>query len=213
MRLCFFKNNLFNLAQSYLKSVLNMRKRYKKRPKSLVIPILLFVAVTFYNYIEKEIESDKFNTQYKVLKVLDGDTIQVTDGNLKLKVRMIGIDAPERAQKYGDFSKKRLKDKILNQFVSLKVAKKTTDSYGRILAEVFYQTRNINIEMVQESLAFYYRPFCQSYPNAKEKYDYDILPYVMAEEQAKKQRKYIWSDQKEELPCEFRRLKKRKKKT
>ena len=50
--------------------------------------------------------------------VLDGDTVTVLDGNnTQLRIRLLGIDAPEKAQAFGQESKKHLSDLICRRTV------------------------------------------------------------------------------------------------
>ena len=67
-----------------------------------------------------------------VMGVTDGDTIKVLDGDLVLhKVRLTGIDAPERDQPFGNVSKKHLASIVAGKEVFVESSKK--DEYGRVL--------------------------------------------------------------------------------
>jgi endonuclease YncB( thermonuclease family) len=75
----------------------------------------------------------------KVTRVLDGDTIEVlTQENSTLRIRLQGIDAPEKTQAFGDTAQQQLTALILNKEVSIESDKK--DNYGRLIGKV---TRNI----------------------------------------------------------------------
>lgn len=55
----------------------------------------------------------------RVVGVADGDTLTVlADNHNRMKVRLAGIDAPERAQDFGSVSKKHLSDKVFGQIVT-----------------------------------------------------------------------------------------------
>lgn len=99
-----------------------------------------------------------------VLRIIDGDTIELEDGR---KVRMLGINAPEKGESFYDEAKIFLEDKILNNTVYLEFGKEKTDLYGRTLAYVFYG-KNINLELVENGLANFY------FPSGKDNY-YDLF--------------------------------------
>lgn len=83
-----------------------------------------------------------------VVSITDGDTITVLDANkVQHKIRLLAIDAPERKQAFGTKSKEALSHKIGKKNVTVVWKKK--DRYGRILDEVKFDRRNINLEMVR----------------------------------------------------------------
>lgn len=149
--------------------------------------------------------------KYLVKKVYDGDTILVTDGNLDLKVRLMGIDAPEYKQKFGTRSKQALIDLTYGKKVFLKTEKRKLDPYNRILAHVFVGNENVGVKMISDGWAYYYRPYCQDYPLNKNKYNYDPRPYIEAENLAKLKQAGVWSQDRPQLPCTYRKKYKRKK--
>ena len=105
----------------------------------------------------------------KVLKVVDGDTIDVRidmgfDIKYKSRVRLFGIDTPEsrtrdlEEKKLGLLSKKYLKDKLaVGKRFTIKTHKgEQTGKFGRILGEVFISGKNINLQMCKEGYAVAY---------------------------------------------------------
>ena len=74
----------------------------------------------------------------KVVAVTDGDTIKVLDStNTQYKVRLTGIDAPERGQPFGTASKDNLAQMVAGKEVFVESDKK--DRYGRVLGKVWVQ--------------------------------------------------------------------------
>ena len=70
--------------------------------------------------------------------VADGDTITVLDASkVQYKIRLSGIDAPEKAQPFGDRSKQNLARMVFNKDVSIEWSKQ--DRYGRIVGKVMVQ--------------------------------------------------------------------------
>ena len=55
----------------------------------------------------------------KVIAVLDGDTVLVKRAKGLVKIRMVGIDAPEKAQTFGDTSKRSLSDMVMGKQVTI----------------------------------------------------------------------------------------------
>jgi endonuclease YncB( thermonuclease family) len=91
-----------------------------------------------------------------VLSIGDGDTISVTEGNQRIKVRLACIDAPETSQTpYGIEARKQLQNLLpIGSEVTLKI--KATDRYGRSVAEVSKGDININQSLVGSGNAFVY---------------------------------------------------------
>jgi endonuclease YncB( thermonuclease family) len=83
----------------------------------------------------------------KVVGVSDGDTIVVLDaGKRQHKVRLIGIDAPESGQDFGQRAKQSLSDLVFGKTVT--VTSEAKDRYGRVLGDVTLDGKNINLEQV-----------------------------------------------------------------
>ena len=93
-----------------------------------------------------------------VLSIGDGDTIRVRQAGKALTVRLACIDAPETAQgPYGQQARNYLQQRLpVGREVSLEV--KTTDRYGRSVAEVISEI-NINLALVEDGQAFAYRQY------------------------------------------------------
>jgi endonuclease YncB( thermonuclease family) len=92
----------------------------------------------------------------EVLSIGDGDTITVTEGNRRIKVRLACIDAPETSQSpYGMEARKKLQGLLpIGSQVTLKT--KATDRYGRSVSEVLKGGNNINQTLVRSGDAFVY---------------------------------------------------------
>jgi endonuclease YncB( thermonuclease family) len=103
-----------------------------------------------------------FAGDYQVTRVIDGDTLVVTKGSVKLTIRLVGIDAPEVSHKkyepgqpFSQQSTKHLAGFVLNEQVTVKSF--GNDRYGRILGEVFLNGKNVNLELIKAGLAEVYR--------------------------------------------------------
>ena len=117
-----------------------------------------------------------------VLSIGDGDTIQVRQAGKALTVRLACIDAPENAQApYGLKSRQYLQQRLpISREVSLNI--KTTDRYGRSVAEVFSGV-NINLALVEDGQAFAYRQYLRGC---------DAKAYLEAEDRASRARLGVW---------------------
>jgi endonuclease YncB( thermonuclease family) len=143
-----------------------------------------------------------------VIKVSDGDTIQVRDSlGTKVKVRFYGIDCPETeksnkktgrvskpGQPYGEEAYRALQGKLERQHVRLDVM--DIDRYGRTVSIVWLGDRNINKEMVAEGWAWAYKQYLDR-PHASE--------YIDAEELARGKRLGLWEQSNPQPPWEFRK--------
>jgi endonuclease YncB( thermonuclease family) len=142
--------------------------------------------------------------QFSVTRVTDGDTVKVTGNNVKMTVRLVGIDAPEASKKKNQpgqpFSRKStnyLANLVLNK--SVEVKSYGTDRYGRTLGVVFVGDKNVNLEMVKVGLAEVYR--------GRPAKGIDLKPYWDAESGAKKAGIGVWSlGDKYISPKEWRRM-------
>lgn len=88
-----------------------------------------------------------------VSKVIDGDTVKLQNGE---KVRLLGINTPERGQPYYEESTNRLKELIENKEVTLEKDVDDKDQYGRLLRYIFLNGENVNVKLVKEGLATVY---------------------------------------------------------
>jgi len=91
----------------------------------------------------------------KVVGVTDGDTITVLVDRQPIRVRLAEIDTPEHGQPWANRAKQALSDKVFGQIVALQAV--DTDRYGRTVAKVYRNGRDINREMVREGHAWVYR--------------------------------------------------------
>ena len=141
----------------------------------------------------------------KVIKITDGDTVHVLDENHhKEKIRLAGIDAPERKQAFGKKSKQLLASMIGNEFVKVEYSKR--DRYGRIVGKIMYQGQDMNLEMIRAGLAWHYKKY------KKEQTKLDRNLYAAADSFSKANGIGLFNDKKAISPWEFRKLRRNKRK-
>ena len=117
-----------------------------------------------------------------VVSIGDGDTLRVRQGERTITVRLACIDAPEMAQQpHGQRARDYLQMRVpIGSRVRLAV--KTTDRYGRTVAEVIGEI-NINLAMVEDGQAFAYRQYLDQC---------DAKEYLDAEFRASRRRHGVW---------------------
>lgn len=92
----------------------------------------------------------------RVVGIADGDTLTVlTPAQEQVKVRLAEIDAPEKAQAFGQVAKKSLSDLAYAKTVEVRVV--TTDRYGRTVGAVTVEGQDINRLQVERGMAWAYR--------------------------------------------------------
>jgi micrococcal nuclease len=107
--------------------------------------------------------------QYKVLRVVDGDTIDISYNGKKERIRMLCVDTPESVhpdqskntemgRKASEYTHKRLSGK----YVSLEFEKRKRGKYGRLLAYVILDGNNFNLELVKKGWSPYYTKYGNS---------------------------------------------------
>lgn len=136
----------------------------------------------------------------RVVGVADGDTITVLDNTkTQYKIRLAGIDAPEKSQPFGNVSKKSLSDLVYGKPVTIDYTKQ--DRYGRLVGKVLHEGNDINYVQIQRGLAWFYRKYKSELSVA------DQSAYQRAEEASQNQRLGLWTDTQPIAPWDYRKSK------
>jgi len=137
----------------------------------------------------------------KVVRVTDGDTITVLDAtNTQTKIRLTGIDAPEKKQPFGNKAKEQLSNFVAGRNVT--VDYKTKDKYKRVLGKVLVKGQDINLEMLKSGLAWHYKHF------EKQQTAEDRVLYSDSETTARTNKLGLWVQKKPVAPWDFRKVRK-----
>lgn len=162
----------------------------KMFPKLLFICLLGTIPVAAFAAVE--------SFEGKVVKVIDGDTLQILDNqNSNIRVRLYGIDAPESKQAWGQKSKQALSTAVAGKTV--KIVNHGPDVYGRELGTIWLDGYDINASMVDSGLAWVYRF-----------QDEAVVPsYIKFETGAKNASLGLWSDKSPIPPWEWRQINKK----
>jgi micrococcal nuclease len=130
----------------------------------------------------------------KVVGVADGDTIAVLREYEKIKIRLYGVDTPEREQAFGNRAKRFTNAMVRGK--SVHVVPIDQDRYGRTVAVVYAGDRCLNEALVRDGLAWVYRQYC------KESLCRD---WSELEASARKNGQGLWADRNPTPPWEWRK--------
>lgn len=152
---------------------------------------LLFILLFALSLHAIEAYGQRFTV--KVVGVTDGDTFTaINRDNLQLKIRVYGIDAPEKGQDFGKRAKQALSDYIFGKEVTIDVKK--TDGWGRYVSYVYTADgKDVSLMMLKDGMAWHFKK-------------YDLTEeYAKAEEQAKAKKVGLWSMPNPVAPWDYRK--------
>jgi endonuclease YncB( thermonuclease family) len=164
-------------------------------------PILRIAAPLFLAaFISVAQAADWTVTSGRVVGVIDGDTVDVlTLDRIQQRVRLAGIDAPEKRQAFGQRAKQRLSDLAYGRHITVEWSKR--DRYGRVVGKVIDEDgRDLNLAMVSSGMAWWYERY------ARDQQPADRERYAAAEDRARKSRAGLWRDVEPVAPWDFRRV-------
>jgi len=133
-----------------------------------------------------------------VVRVSDGDTVTLLDGlRAQHRIRLAGIDAPEKAQPFGDASKRHLSDMVFGESVSVEYEKQ--DRYGRIVGKILKDGHDASLEQIRVGLAWHYKQY------QREQSREDRSAYAEVEREAQQAHAGLWQDAAPIPPWTWRR--------
>lgn len=134
--------------------------------------------------------------QGKVVGITDGDSIRVLHDNQEIKIRLWGIDCPEKHQDYGNRAKQQTSELAFGQTVEVNEIDR--DRYGRTVAMVTLPNGQVlNEELIRSGMAWVYRKYC----NRK----VECAQWLELQAGARDQKIGLWSMPNPIPPWEFRR--------
>jgi endonuclease YncB( thermonuclease family) len=127
----------------------------------------------------------------RVVGVTDGDTLTVLRARHPERVRLQGVDAPEKRQAYGERAKRFTADLAFDRMVTVRATGR--DRNGRLLGEVVLPDgRSLNQELVRAGYAWWFKKYSRDGRLAR------------LEEEARAGRRGLWADHSPEAPWDFR---------
>lgn len=181
----------------------------KKIITILTLIILILLVATGCNNIDLDnISESTFNTsyidttEYKVTRVVDGDTLVVKINDEETKVRLIGIDTPESVHSdeskncsFGKTASDYTKNLLSDESVTLEYDVEQYDTYGRLLAYVYLDDNMINYDLVLNGYAV-----AKEYPPNVKYAD----EFTEAQIEAEKSKSGMWSDNVSNSECNLK---------
>jgi endonuclease YncB( thermonuclease family) len=126
-------------------------------------------------------------------RITDGDTFTLNYSSLEdERVRLHGIDAPERDQPYGPAAGRELARLIEGREVRAEIVER--DNYGRLVARIWIDDLDINLAMVEGGHAWWYEYYAQ-----------DRRDLELAEDTARRAQRGLWAQRNPVPPWEWRR--------
>ena len=133
----------------------------------------------------------------KVVRIADGDTVTVLIGGNQVRIRLFGIDAPERGQDYSRKSKEALADLVFEKEVRIVVHDK--DRYGRTVGDIYIGETLVNEKMIKDGWAWNYARYSKS------------KHYAELEREAREAKRGLWAGKAPIPPWDYRAQEREKK--
>ena len=153
-----------------------------KNIRTVILTIILILIFPFAAY----------SWSGQCVAVTDGDTIKVMHEGKAEKIRLYGIDCPEKNQPFGKKAKWFVSELAFKKIVEVKALNK--DRYGRTIALVYVDDKCLNGELLKVGLAWHYKQY------SKDK------SLAVLEDEARVMKVGLWSDPHSLEPWEWRRL-------
>jgi endonuclease YncB( thermonuclease family) len=137
----------------------------------------------------------------EVVGITDGDTLTLLDSTKTLhKIRLAGIDAPEKGQAFGESAKQNLAALVFRKQVTVEWTK--VDRYGRVVGKVLLGSEDVCLAQVRAGLAWHYKAY------QREQSRVDRERYAQAEDEARQLKRTLWRNPSPISPWTFRHLRK-----
>ena len=187
---------------------MKLTKKQKKELTKIIILAIIAIVGVISGVISKDdilatfgqntvantsnVEVNISSNTYEVLRVVDGDTIQIDYNGTKEKVRMIGIDTPEsvhpdenKNSENGKIASDYTKELLTGKFVALEFDVQERDKYGRFLAYVYLDGEMINKKLLHDG----YAQIATYPPNVKYVDDFTEI-----QKEAKEAKRGLWAE-------------------
>lgn len=159
--------------------------------------ILFFLPLSACSFSINDLSG---NFTGKVVGIKDGDTFEIMLDGKAETIRLAHIDCPEKSQPYGKKAKQFASDLCFGKEVI--VISSERDRYKRLIGIVYLKDgTNVNKELVKAGLAWHYLQYSND------------PTYSLSESIARKDKKGLWVEKNAIAPWEWRKLKRKPKKT
>lgn len=134
----------------------------------------------------------------RIVRVSDGDTVTLLDADkTPHKIRLQGIDAPEKKQPFGQRSKQHLSDLVAGKQVIADCGK--IDRYRRQVCKILVNGQDANLAQVDAGMAWHYKTYAKEQPAG------DRRSYSVAEDAARAGQIGLWRDPDPMAPWDWRK--------
>lgn len=158
----------------------------------------LYKAVCTLCVLAAQIQAHADTYFGRVVGVSDGDTVTVLDTSMvPHKVRLSGIDAPEKKQPFGQRSKESLSNIVFDRWVSVETDKR--DRYGREVGKILKDGVDANLEQIKLGMAWHYKAY------ELEQSILDRKVYADSEIAARSRKIGLWVEASPSPPWDFRK--------
>jgi len=159
--------------------------------------VLVFIALTVLTTT-----SNADTLTGRVVGIADGDTLTLLDAtNTQHKIRLSGIDSPEKGQPFGGHCRKSLSDLAYDRQAGVESNK--LDRWGRVIGKVLVNGQDVNLEQVRRGCGWHYKKY------QNEQILDDRLSYNAAEESARASRVGLWNDNEPMPPWDWRKARRK----
>lgn len=144
--------------------------------------------------------SSAYELTGRIVSIADGDTVTLLDADKRQhKIRLSGIDAPERKQAFGTRSRQHLGELVFGKQVTADCSK--TDRYKRAICKLEVNGLDANLAQIEAGMAWHYKAY------EREQNLLDRWRYAKAEDSARDLRRGLWADRAPLAPWDFRKAK------
>lgn len=158
--------------------------------------IFYFITLIFVLTFTLNLFPDTYSA--KVIGVMDGDSIKVLRDKHQVKIRVYGVDCPEKKQPFGARAKQFTSSLVFGRIVSVK--EMDTDRYGRTVALINIYEKSLSRELIVNGYAWVYSQYC----------DKDFCSrWIKYQDAARKKKLGLWSKPDPIAPWVFRKKRKR----
>ena len=130
----------------------------------------------------------------KVIEINDGDEITIFNLNRPVRIRLLGIDAPEKNQPFGDVARQHLSDLVFGKVVSVEYS--GMDRHTTFIGRVLCNGVDISAQMIRDGAAWYA-------PQGSRLSETDQEIYSQSERAARTERRGLWQMDGPVAPWEF----------
>jgi endonuclease YncB( thermonuclease family) len=174
--------------------------RHDQKARRMKSSVLLAVCAVSILLACSRTPSERNLISGTVVAISDGDTVTIIDDHrTQHKIRLKGIDAPDRRQPFNQVSKQHLSQLIFRKHVAVIFdSENKYDRWGRIIGKITVDGNDVNLQQIRAGLAWHYKKYETQQPLDER------VAYANAEIEARTQRRELWQEPNPTPPWLFR---------